>query len=62
MTYRELEEKSVADLQKLLAVTRDALRTSRFSVHQKQLKNIRTIRETKTMIARILTLLHGRTV
>ena len=48
-------------LQRLLEETREALRKARFSVSQKQLKNIRIIRTQRKTLARILTKLHGNT-
>lgn len=58
MELKELKKKSEKDLQKLLAEYRENLRTFRFKDANKQLKNVREIRETKKVIARILTLLN----
>ena len=57
MKFKELQDKSVADLQKLLVESRDKLRDMRFNVASKQLNNIRDIRVTRQLVARILTLL-----
>ncbi|PIT90803.1 MAG: 50S ribosomal protein L29 [Candidatus Komeilibacteria bacterium CG10_big_fil_rev_8_21_14_0_10_41_13] len=57
MEFKELKNKSVKELHKLLAENREKLRDMRFSVSAKQLKNIREIREVKKLIARILTVL-----
>jgi large subunit ribosomal protein L29 len=54
---KELKLKSVSDLQKLLASSREKLRDLNFKVSQNQLKNVREIRIIKKNIARILTLL-----
>lgn len=58
MDKSELITKNPAELQKLLVVTREKLRELRFKDSNKQLKNIREIRVTKTLVAQILTLLN----
>jgi ribosomal protein L29 len=58
MDKSELITKNAAELQKLLTVTREKLRELRFKDSNKQLKNIREIRATKTLAAQILTLLN----
>lgn len=60
MQFTELPTAKEA-LQRLLEETREALRKARFSVGQKQLKNIRIIRTQRRTLARILTKLHGNT-
>ncbi|MBI4281545.1 50S ribosomal protein L29 [Candidatus Uhrbacteria bacterium] len=55
MEYSAVKEKSDEELQRILAETREALRKARFSASQKQLKNVRVIREHKKTIARIRT-------
>ena len=55
MKYAELKKQSAHDLQRLLAETRESLRKACFSVSQKQLKNVRTIRVLKKTIAQIAT-------
>lgn len=54
MEFKELEKKSVMELHTLLQETREALRMSRFSVAQKQLKNVALICIQKKLIARVL--------
>ncbi|OIO45876.1 MAG: 50S ribosomal protein L29 [Parcubacteria group bacterium CG1_02_37_51] len=59
MKLSELKKKSVKDLHKILAETREKLRALRFSVSNKQLKNIREIRANRRIIARVLTILNN---
>ena len=47
-------------MHKLLAETRDKLREMRFKDANKQLKNVREIREGKKTVAKILTLLNTK--
>ncbi len=58
MDKKELSAKNSAELQTLLAATREKLRELRFKDSNKQLKNIREIRATKELVAQILTLLN----
>ncbi len=58
MEIKELKKKKENDLHRLLAETRDKLRELRFKDANKQLKNIREIREGKKTVAKILTLLN----
>lgn len=60
MKFKELKQKTEAELQKMLVELRDKLRDMRFKVSQRQLKKVRDIRKTKRTIARILTLLKER--
>ena len=60
MRLNELKKKSEKELHKILAETRENLRVSRFKDANKQLKNVREIREQKKMIAWILTLLNNK--
>jgi ribosomal protein L29 len=57
MNIKDLRKKESKELHKLLATKRDKVRDMRFSVSNKQLKNIRDIRVDKKDIARILTIL-----
>ena len=57
MELKELRAKTAKDLSKLLAQSREKLRSLRFSVGSKQLKNIREFREAKKLVARVLTLI-----
>lgn len=58
MEFKEIQQKSVSELHKLLADSRDKLRELRFKDSNKQLKNVREIRKIKAQIAQIFTLLN----
>jgi ribosomal protein L29 len=47
-----------AELQKLLAETRDKLRDLRFKDANKQLKDVRQVRKQKKLVANILTIMN----
>lgn len=57
MKAKELRQKDKVELEKLLRESREKLRTLRFALQLKQSKNVREIRKTKKLIARILTIL-----
>lgn len=58
MELKELKKKSISDLHRILAESRDKLRDLRFKDANKQLKNVREIRKLRQTVARILTLLN----
>jgi large subunit ribosomal protein L29 len=58
MEFKELKKKTESELHKLLEQSRDKLRDLRFKDANKQLKNIREIRQIRETIAQILTLLN----
>jgi ribosomal protein L29 len=60
MEFKELKNKTVKDLHKLLADFRDQLRDLRFKDANKQLKDVREIRVLKKTISQILTLLNKK--
>lgn len=60
MEIKELKTKSEAELQQLLAQYREKLRELRFKDSNRQLKNIREIRQTRETVARILTVLNSK--
>ena len=60
MKMKELKLKSKNELQHLLVESREKMREMRFKISQRQLKNIREMREIKKTIARILTLLNEK--
>lgn len=60
MDFEDLKNKSVKELQELLAEKRHELRELKFKVGEKQLKNMHTIKAARRTIARILTLLKSR--
>jgi ribosomal protein L29 len=55
MDYKEINQKSPVELQRLLQEKRENLRDRRFKVAQGQQKDVREIRELKHDIARIMT-------
>lgn len=55
MEFKELKLKTEKELKQILNEFRDKLRDLRFKDANKQLKNVREIREIKKTIARILT-------
>lgn len=57
MKTKELREKNVGELKALLAEKREAVRTFRFDIAAKQVKNHQAHKNAKKDIARILTLL-----
>lgn len=60
MDFKELKVKSENELHRLLADLRNRLRELRFKDASKQLKNVREIRQSKTTVANILTLLNNK--
>jgi ribosomal protein L29 len=56
MKFKELKTKSDKELAKLLTDAKDKLRDLNFKVASKQLKNVREVRDVKTLVARVLTL------
>jgi ribosomal protein L29 len=57
MKIKELKLKSENELKTLLNDSREKLREMRFKVAQRQLKNVREVRKTKELVARIMTLM-----
>ena len=60
MIIKEIRLKTEAELNNLLAASREKLRELRFKDANKQIKNIREIREKRKTIARILTALREK--
>lgn len=60
MEIVDLKNKNEKDLQQVLMEKREALRELKFKVSEKQLKDVRSIRETKKEIAQILTLINQK--
>ncbi|MEK7203136.1 MAG: 50S ribosomal protein L29 [Patescibacteria group bacterium] len=58
MEFKELIKKTIKELQKLLSESREKLRDLRFKDGNKQLKNVREIRQIKKLISQILTLIN----
>ncbi|RMD58941.1 50S ribosomal protein L29 [Candidatus Parcubacteria bacterium] len=59
MEFKDLKNKSEAELHRLLAEMREKLRELRFKDANRQLKDVREIRQIRKTIARILTLLNS---
>ncbi len=57
MKISELREKTEHELTTLLQEARESIRSNRFKVATKQLKNVREIRVQRQLVARILTLM-----
>lgn len=60
MEIKELKTKTTSELQYLLAQHREKLRELRFKDSNRQLKNIREIRQNRETVARILTVLNTK--
>jgi large subunit ribosomal protein L29 len=60
MELKELKNKTEKELKQVLNEFRDKLRDLRFKDGNKQLKNVREIREIKKTIAKVLTLLSSK--
>jgi ribosomal protein L29 len=58
MELKELKTKKISELHNILADLRDKSRELRFKDSNKQLKNVRSIREIKKEIAQVLTLIN----
>jgi ribosomal protein L29 len=57
MKIKELRDKNIEELKKMLAEKREKIRSVRFDIAAKQVKNNREIRNEKKDVAMILTLL-----
>lgn len=57
---KELREKNMEELKKLLKDRRDLSRKLRFDISSKQIKNNREARNTRKSIAKILTLINEK--
>jgi ribosomal protein L29 len=60
MDTKELRDKTTVELEKLLTDSRNRLRELRFRVAAKQLSTVREIRQTRRLIAQLLTMLGER--
>ena len=58
--FRELKDKTAAELKRQLAEEREKLRDLRFKVANQQHKDVRAIRHVRLTIARILTVLNNQ--
>jgi len=59
---QQIKNKPLPELRKDLADYREKLRKLKFDLSQGKVKNIREIKETKKIIARILTLMNSQTI
>lgn len=57
---QEIRKKSAEDLKKMLALAQDEVRTLRFKIASKEVKNHQQLRMVRRQIARILTILRER--
>ncbi len=62
MKIKELKDKNIAELKKLLAEKEDGIRKFRFELVTKQVKGTRQIRTAKRDVARILTLIQKESI
>ena len=60
MKTKELREKNIEELKKLLAEKEESIRKFRFDLATKQVKGVRQIRVDKKDVARILTLINEK--
>ncbi|MCF6276809.1 MAG: 50S ribosomal protein L29 [Candidatus Magasanikbacteria bacterium] len=60
MKFEDLKNKSEKQLHELLSQKRNELRALRFQASENQLSKVRDIRETRKVIARILTFLNKK--
>lgn len=58
MKIKELKDKNINELKKLLTEKEENIRKSRFELATKQVKDKRQIRKERRDVARILTLIH----
>ncbi|MFA5854549.1 MAG: 50S ribosomal protein L29 [Patescibacteria group bacterium] len=61
MKLKELKDKPLAELEKMLREQREHLRATRFAIAASQESNVRKVRNARKTIARILTLLKKET-
>ncbi len=57
MQIRDLKAKSAKELKDLVVFQRELVRDLRFKASQRQLKNVRELREAKKLLAQVLTVL-----
>lgn len=60
MKLKELKEKNKDELEKLLAEKQAQIRKLRFDISSKQVKNNRELRQTRRLVAQILTLINAQ--
>ncbi len=62
MKIKELKSRSDKELESILRDSKEHLRLARFKVAQRELKDIRQVRELKKKIAQVNTILQQRSV
>ena len=62
MDLKEIRKKSTGELQKQLRLYREQMRDLRFKIEAKQHKDVRELRETRKIIARILTVMKEKQI
>ncbi len=60
MKIKELREKNIEELKKLLAEKREAVRKLRFDISSKHITKVRDIRNARKDVAKILTLINEK--
>jgi large subunit ribosomal protein L29 len=60
MKFKEIKDKNIKELNSLLSQNREKLRELRFKDANKQLKNVREIRQVRLLISKILTALNQK--
>ncbi|WKZ24417.1 MAG: 50S ribosomal protein L29 [Patescibacteria group bacterium] len=60
MELQDLRKKELSDLHKLLGEKREDLRRLRFKDANKQLKDVREVRELRLLVARLLTVINEK--
>jgi ribosomal protein L29 len=58
MKIKELREKNIAELKRMLVEKKEAARALRFAIASKQIKNNREFRNIKKEVAKIMTLIN----
>ena len=62
MEFADLKNKTIKEMHDVLNEKREELRELRFKANENQLKNVRSIRKDRKLIAQILTLLNKKKV
>lgn len=60
MEFADLKNKNEKDLREILKEIQGKIRETRFKLNEKQTKNVRSLRELKKTVARILTIFNQR--
>jgi ribosomal protein L29 len=60
MKLKELKDKKIDDMNKLLIETKESIRNARFGASGSKSKNVKEIKNAKKIVARILTLINQK--